>query len=191
LDSTTPVAKLDDALLRSQLRAADVMALSKTDLVDKAGRERTRDAARAARPTAVIVDAPHGQVPAALLFPEEPRGQPIPHNPGPRRPASDWFETLSWTSERPLSLPRLQQAIGRLVPKLARAKGLFEAVERPDQQLVFQLAGGRATLAPAGTPAPGSPRARIVFVAEVGVLSTAEVARIMNECVDNTRCPRS
>ena len=47
VDSTTPVAKLDDALLRSQLRAADVVALSKTDLVDAAGCERTRDAVRA------------------------------------------------------------------------------------------------------------------------------------------------
>ncbi len=61
MDSTTPLAKLDDALLLSQLRAADVVALSKTDLVDEAGRERTRDAVKAVRPRAVIVDAPHGQ----------------------------------------------------------------------------------------------------------------------------------
>ncbi len=78
MDSTTPVAMLDDALLRSQLRAADVVALSKTDLVDEAGRKRTRDAARAVRPTAVVVDAPHGHVPAALLFPEDPDHAPAP-----------------------------------------------------------------------------------------------------------------
>src|SRR5271167_2114349 len=80
VDSTTPVAKLDDALLRSQLRAADVVALSKTDLVDAAGRERARDAVRAVRPTAVVVDAPHGQVPAALLFPEYPDHAPAPRD---------------------------------------------------------------------------------------------------------------
>ena len=73
----------------------------------------------------------------------------------PRRPVADRFETLSWTSERPVSLPRLQQAIGRLAPKLARAKGLFETVEQPGRLTVFQLAGGRATLAPGGVLAAG------------------------------------
>ena len=72
VDATTPAAKLDDPLLRSQLRAADVVALSKIDLVDAPGRERIRDAVKAIRPTAVVVDAPHGQVPAALLFPAAP-----------------------------------------------------------------------------------------------------------------------
>ena len=43
VDATTPAATLNDALLRSQLRAADVVALSKVDLVDAAGQ---RTAAR-------------------------------------------------------------------------------------------------------------------------------------------------
>jgi hypothetical protein len=54
-----------------------------------------------------------------------------------------------------VSLPRLQNAIDRLARKLARAKGLFEAVEQPGRQLVLQFAGGRATLAPAGMSSPG------------------------------------
>jgi G3E family GTPase len=107
----------------------------------------------------------------------------------PRRPAADRFETLSWTSERLMSLPRLQQAIGRLAPKLARAKGLFETVEQPGRLTVFQLAGGRATLAPgealaAGALAAGVPRARIVFIAEIGVLSMAEIDSIMQACTE-------
>ena len=39
VDATMPVAMLDDALLRSQIRAADVVALSKVDLAD-AGESR-------------------------------------------------------------------------------------------------------------------------------------------------------
>ena len=35
VDATTPVAMLDDALLRSQIRASDVVALSKVDLVGR------------------------------------------------------------------------------------------------------------------------------------------------------------
>lgn len=183
LDAAAPAQALDDALLRSQLRAADVVALSKVDLADDAERTQVRATVRAIKPTAVLVDAPHGEVPVALLFPDHPDRLARPRDPGRRRPVADRFETLSWTSELPLSLPRLQGAIGQLAPKLARAKGLFETVEQPGRQLLFQLAGGRATLAPAGTPSAGLPRARIVFIVEIGVLSTADIGRVMNSCV--------
>ena len=184
VDATLPPAMLDDALLRSQVRAADVVALSKVDLADPANHTRVRNAVLAIRPAVLLVDAPHGEVPAALLFPSGVDRVPPPRESGRRRPAADRFETLSWTSEQPVSLSRLQQAIGRLAPKLARAKGLFETVEQPGRLMVFQLAGGRATLAPGGAPTAGIPRTRIVFVAEIGVLSSAEINRIMEGCID-------
>jgi G3E family GTPase len=183
MDATAPLAALDDALQRSQLRAADVVALSKIDLADEGAGARIREAIRAQRVPAVVVDAKHGEIPSALLFPATVDRAPALRQPGPRRPAEQRFETLSWTSERLLSLPRLQQAIGRLAPKLARAKGLFETVEQPGRLTVFQFAGGRATLAPGEAPSPGVPRSRIVFIAELGVLSKAELDGIMEGCV--------
>ena len=185
LDAATPAAKLnDDALLRSQLRAADVVAFSKVDLADAAACTQLRDAVRALHPAAVMVDALNGEVPAVLVFPIDVDRARAPREVAPRRPAVDRFETLSWTSEKPVSLPRLQQAIGRLAPKLARAKGLFETTEQPGRLTVFQLAGGRATLAPGGPPAPGVPRARIVFIAELGALSRAEIDSVMDACAE-------
>ncbi len=184
VDATAPAEALNDALLRSQLRVADIVALSKVDLADAVGRERVRAAVMAAKPAAVVVDALHGEVSSVLLFPDGPDRPLAPRDPGRRRPAADRFETLSWISEQPVSLPRLQTAIGRLAPKLARAKGLFETAEQPGRQLLFQFAGGRATLAAIGKPASGTPRTRIVFIAEIGVLSTAEVGRVMDGCVD-------
>jgi G3E family GTPase len=180
--TTTPAALNEDALLRSQLRAADVVALSKIDLVDAACGAQLREAIRVVHPAAVMVDALHGEVPAALLFPIDVDRALVPRAVQPRRPTSDRFETLSWTSERPISLPRLQQAIGRLAPRLVRAKGLFETVEQSGRLMVFQLAGGRATLAPGEAPAAGVPRTRIVFIAEIGVLSKGEIERIMEAC---------
>jgi len=128
MDAATLPAALDDALMRSQLRAADIVALSKLDLADESAGARMREAIRAQRVPAVVVDARHGEIPSALLFPAAVDRAPAPRDPGPRRPSEERFETLSWTSDQPLSLPRLQQAIGRLAPKLARAKGLFETV---------------------------------------------------------------
>jgi G3E family GTPase len=184
VDATTPVAMLDDALLRSQVRAADVVALSKVDLADAADHAQVRDAIRAMHSTAVLVDASHGEVPAALLFPSDVDRVPAPREPGRQRPAADRFETLSWTSEASVSLSRLQEAIGRLAPKLVRAKGLFETIEQPGRLMVFQFAGRRATLAPVGTPRAGMPRTRIVFVAEIGVLSRDEIDSIMEGCIE-------
>jgi G3E family GTPase len=189
VDATTPIAMLDDALLRSQVRAADVVALSKVDLADAEARTQVRDAVRALRPAAVVVDAPHGEVPLSLLFPPDVDHVPALRQSGLRelarqRPAVDRFETLSWTSERPVSLARLQQAINRLAPKLARAKGLFDIIEQPGKSMVFQFAGGRATLAPGGTLVAGTPRTRIVFVAEIGMLSRAEIDSIMQGCIE-------
>ncbi|WFU15982.1 GTP-binding protein [Bradyrhizobium sp. CB3481] len=181
--TTTPAVLNDDALLRSQLRAADVVALSKVDLVDAARSAQLRETIRALHPAATVVDAVHGEVPAALLFPVDVDRALVPRDVQPQRPKADRFETLSWTSERPLSLPRLQQAIGRLASKLIRAKGLFETVEQPGRLMVFQLAGGRATLAPGGSVAAGMPRTRIVFIAEIGVLSKAEIDNIMDKCI--------
>lgn len=184
VDAAAPAAQLDDALLRAQLRATDVVALSKADLVDAAGLARVRAAVAAIKPQAVVVEAVHGLLPTALLFPADPDHPPASRVLAPRRgPVADRFETLSWTSPRFVSLPRLQRAIGRLAPKLARAKGFFETMEQPGQAMLFQLAGGRATLTPAATP-PGMPRARIVFIAELGRLSAAEVDETMATCTE-------
>ncbi|MGI4953130.1 MAG: CobW family GTP-binding protein [Janthinobacterium lividum] len=206
LDATTDAAGLADALLRAQLRAADVVALSKLDLSGDAG-ARVRAAAAAIRPTAVVVEASHGRLPMTLLLPEDPQrpatrpGFDGPIRPGVgrpgagrRSPVADRFETLSWTCDRPLSLPLLQAAIGRLAPRLARAKGLFETAEAPGREMVFQLAGGRAILSPTGKTAgprdgagpagerPAAPLVRMVFIAEIGVLSAAELEGVMAGC---------
>jgi hypothetical protein len=100
---------------------------------------------------------------------------PAPREVSPRRPAIDRFETLSFTSEQPVSLPRLQAALARPAPKLARAKGPFDTIEQPGRLMVFQLAGGRATLAPAGAPASG----------EMGALSREQIDGVMAGCVED------
>jgi G3E family GTPase len=137
----------------------------------------------AINPRAVVVEAAQGRVPLELLLPVVPESAPIPRNPGRTRPVSDRFETTTWTSDRPVSLPRLQAAIGRLAPRLARAKGLFETTQQPGRQLLLQFAGARATVAQSGTPAAGLPRVRIVFITEIGALSAAEITRIMDDCL--------
>lgn len=187
VDAAAPPSALDDALLRAQLRAADVVALSKADLAGPDAVGRMRAAVAVIKPAAVVVEAVHGLVPMELLFPTDPDRPFTDRDIGKRGPAADRFESLSWTSEQPVSLPRLQRAIGRLAPKLARAKGFYETAEEPGRPMLFQLAGGRATLAPAAPAPPGAPRVRMVFIAEIGVLSAAEIATVMEACTEPAR----
>jgi G3E family GTPase len=183
VDASASPCALEDPLWRSQLRAADVVALSKLDLADADGSGLVRAAVKqAARPGAMVVEAPRGEVPAALLFAPNPDRDSSPREGDKRRPAAERFETLSWTSDRLVSLARFQVAIGRLAPRLARAKGILEAVERPGRWTVFQFAGGRATLELGGVAAAGEKRARLVFVAEIGALTVGEIGRAMAGC---------
>ncbi len=183
IDAAAPLASLDDPLLRAQLATADMVALTKQDLTDAPSAIRLRAAIAASRPTAVLLDAPNGQIPLPLLFPADPDRTPLPRPPGRRRPISERFESLSWTSDHPISLPRLQQAITSLAPRLARAKGLFEPAEHPGRRLLFQLAGGRATLAPAGPQPAEAPSAQLVLIAEIGALSWREITAALESCI--------
>src|SRR6185436_2071924 len=78
VDAMAPRASLDDPLVRSQVRSADVVALSKPDLADATDLARLRDGVRALRPGAVVVEALHGSVPASLLFVTDPDCAPAP-----------------------------------------------------------------------------------------------------------------
>ena len=179
VDAAAPADRLGDALFRSQLRAADIVALAKTDLADPDSLRHFRQTIAALKPAAVRVEADRGRLPTELLFPNDPDHPPTPRETTRRSPVADRFETFHWSTTTPVSLARLQRAIGRLSPKLARAKGFFETIEQPGGQTLFQLAGGRAVLAPAPPKPQGAPCVRLVFIAEIGTLSEAEIAAEM------------
>src|SRR3954467_4030437 len=91
MDAATAPSALDDALVRAQLRVADIVALSKLDLADEGAGSRIRDGIRALRVPAVVVDAPHGEIPSALLFPATGDRAPALREPAPKRPAEQRF----------------------------------------------------------------------------------------------------
>ncbi len=182
-DASAPAGAFDDPLRRAQVKAADIVALSKVDLAGAEALARNRAAVAAINPRAVIVEAPQGAVPLALVFPDDPDRVAPPRDPGRRLPHAERFESLGWSTPAPLSLPRLQRAIGGLSPRLARAKGLFETVEQPGRRYLLQLAGGRAVLAPTGESHADRRGARFVFIAEIGAISQAEIEAAMATCI--------
>jgi cobalamin biosynthesis protein CobW len=180
VDAASSEADDRDPLFLSQLRAADILALSKTDLVDAAARGDRRRALSEINNRAVIIEVQDGDIPLDLILPDVIAAEVRPTQP--KRPSLDRFESFSWTSQEPISLKSFQQVIGRLAPRLARAKGFLGTLEQPDRRYLFQFAGGRATLAPFDRASSTPADTRIVFIAENGKMTQAEIDGLMAQC---------
>lgn len=178
VDAAAPEAGLSDPLLLSQLRAADLVAVSKGDLVDKPALDARRHALAQVNRRATLVDAIGGDIALDLVFPEV--GTTRKRATGPKRPSIARFESFNWTSGEPISLTAFQQAIGRLAPRLVRAKGFLDTIEKPDCRYLFQLAGGKATLAPLDRDDPAQGGTRIVFIAEIDKIAQSEIDEAMS-----------
>lgn len=170
----------DDALARSQLLAADFIALNKVDLVSPAELADVRARLARLKPNHVVFDITQGALPIEALLgtPAAPR-----HTPGNRLAAgvvTPRFESMSWTAGAPLSMQLFQAAIGRLAPRLVRAKGVLRFTGQANP-MVFQMVGRRATLAAADPAAPAG--SRLVLIAEAGALDQPAATAALEACL--------
>ncbi len=171
-----------DALFRAQLAAADFIVLNKLDLVPAASIPGLVADLRGAGMRGQVLHAEWGRIPMELLFGAGLHAA-TDASPVSRGPSADRFETLNWTSERPLVLPLFQKMIEQLAPSLARAKGILALADQPGRTVLFQLAGQRATLAAGPTPEAGQPLVRLVLIFEVGRLNPDAVRGQLDRCV--------
>jgi G3E family GTPase len=179
-------ALLDDRLCRAQIAAADVVVLNKADLVNPAELAGARAVLAKLKPERVIFDVTHGEIAPELAFAGVAYEPAVPDAAAQARArfSTPRFETMSWTSQTPLSLPRFQAVIGRLAPHLVRAKGFLSFAEHPGRSFLFQFVGERATLgpAPAGTGGEGGPAVRLVLIAENGRLNPDAAKAELEAC---------
>ena len=175
-------ALLDDALCRSQLRTADFVLLNKIDLVSTEERAALRERLAVFKPGRVIFDVQQGEVPPEVLFSAglHQAGQAAGRRSGFATPG---FQTMDWTAEAPLSLPRFQRVIGQLAPQIIRAKGILEAADQPGRPLLFQMVGSRATISQAPPPPPGAALVRLVLIGPLGAFDPSRITAALDECV--------
>ncbi len=134
-------------LVRRQLETADLVVLSKTDLIDAAAFRQVRAWIAAEMPGARVVAAPRvGQV-ADLLLSGATRYAAL------FRPRADGeharqFATWSFVRRQMLDGDALRTAIAALPPTVVRAKGIVRLVEAPERRFVLQLVGRRWSLEP-------------------------------------------
>ncbi len=149
--------------VRAQLRAADLLVVSKTDLVDGATLEELRGWLREiVGPSTGIVEAAFGDVPVDVVIgaratPRRSAGADQDHHHHDHdHPA---FETWSFRGDAPLSGTGLVEAIAAFPEGIVRAKGFLHLQEDPASRYLLQLVGRRYTIEPDrpwGDEPPGS-----------------------------------
>lgn len=147
---------IGDVLL-SQLRAADLLVLNKTDLISQQQRSELRAWLAEATPRTPIIDAVNGVVSAEILFNanREP-GAGSAHSPLFGKPGvwqvsqhDDVFFRWHFASDGVFDEGRLRIVLDTLSPEVLRMKGFLRLSSAPDRWRVLQWVGRRWQLNPA------------------------------------------
>jgi G3E family GTPase len=170
----------------TQLRAADLLVVSKIDLVDAAALEDVHAWLReVAGPSTSIVEAAFGNVPIDVLIGARDV-PPVPAKPVPRAPAPHdhdhdhpVFATWSFSGEAPLSGAGLVEAIAALPEGIVRAKGILHLREDAASRYVLQLVGRRYSIEPDRPWGGERPGSRLVVIGLPGSVDAAALDAAM------------
>ena len=93
------------------------------------------------------------------------------------------FSTWSWTTDKPLSLKALRGMFEELPNTIYRAKGVIRLHDMPDNRLILQMVGKRASLTLADEWGDEPPRTQIVMIASHGGLDGEALRTQLEACI--------
>ena len=188
-DSETIRARLTDKyvgeLVLRQILAADLIVLSKMDLIDEPARVCVREFLRETAPHARFIEACHGRIPWDLLLgvgatPSAATGvQDREHKPAAESEYHDaTFVRSSFESDRPFDRERLASAIETLPESVLRAKGVLYLADEDTNSVVLQKVGRRWTLENGGPWECGPRRSRLIVI---GACGPADISHLIED----------
>lgn len=170
-------------LFRNQIAAADLIALSKLDLLDDAKRKAVKEWFAnpfAAKP---VVEVHNGDLPADVVLgigasheAEKELHESSEHH------AHD-FESVSFTMDEPLDGDRLHTFLDSLPNSLWRAKGVLHLKEETARRTIYQRVGKRWSYAPAEPWGDEKPHSSLVFIGPPGSLDQPALKAGLDGCV--------
>jgi G3E family GTPase len=165
--------------VKGQLRAADLLVVSKTDLVDARTLEELHAWLReVVGPSTSIVDGAHGDVPVDVVLgaPAAPRITAAAAHDHDHDHDHPTFATWSFSGDAPLSGTGLVEAIQAFPDGIVRAKGLLHLREDPSSRYLLQLVGRRYSIQP-DRPWGDDPRgSRLVVIGLPGAVDADRLA---------------
>lgn len=179
----------NEVLAVLQVGAADIVIVNKIDLVTTEHLTRVRAWIRSVINSARIIEVTQGQVPIPYILgigafsPERIENYVVNevhvHDSQTTHHHHDHsvvFDTWHWTSEQPLSLRALKRVITRLPVNIYRVKGLVYFDDHPEQQMIVQVVGKRASIIPGELKSGQVRQSQLVFIGAHESISTADLA---------------
>jgi G3E family GTPase len=194
-------------LIIHQISAADVVVLSKVDLVSEEQRAGVEQWVRQIVPRARILPAVHGDVPMLLIlgvgrYRLDVQPQVVTrahvhdhdHEPGPHCDHDEHdhhhhhdhtieFSSWSYVNQRPFALKTLRTALQDLPETIFRGKGLLYLAETPNRRAVLQIVGVRITVTVGEPWGDTSPNTQMVFLGTPGGLDGDRLQAAFDACL--------
>lgn len=177
---------LTSRLFRSQLAAADLIVLSKLDLLDERDRAAASDWLGNEFPAKPVIEAVKGDVPADVVL-GMATTRDVPAEPHPATAHAHDFESLSVVIDEPLDGDRLQELFDSLPKSLLRAKGVLHLAGEAERRVIYQRVGERWSYQPAEPWGDGTPRSSLVFIGPRGLLDRPALEARLDSCVAVSR----
>lgn len=171
-------------LVMLQLAEADLIVLSKLDLIDQPQREAVRKFLGETVPRARVVAAGHGRLPWDLLLGSR-AGRPS------RPTAAQHFEALcvlptaeheslfdrwGFETEHPFDRERLRVTMESLPKSVLRAKGALYLADNLSNSVILQAVGARWTLEDGKLWSDGPRCSQLVLIGMAGSLNAAQLS---------------
>ena len=156
-----PVPDDIQQLMVDQLKAAHIVLLNKSDLVDEEKQAEIEAWIQELVPRAALLRTTRGEVPAHLLLNTARASGPIhPSNAGKPQ-----FKTWRFESLDPLpSLPYINHLLQQLPAGIIRVKGIVYLRDMPDRQIVVHRVGKRIDVQPGMPWEDNRPKTQLVAI---------------------------
>ena len=178
-----------------QIGYADMVVLNKVDLVGPENVQVIREWIGSHLNRVRIVEAVHCDVPLEILLAvgrfaptnvstmQHDDGIGHAHHRDPMTPGR-LFDTWSYETDRPFSLPALRTMVRRELPgSIYRCKGIVFATESPDKRLSLQTVGRRTEISELDEWGDRKPRTRIVAIGAPGSIDEEELKEKFEACI--------
>ena len=172
-------------LFNTQISVADLIVLSKIDLLDEtqlanAGKWLTEN-----YPDKRVIKAMNGDIPTNVLLGIATKQDFITEVPEHKHHDhhADDFESLSYQIDKPLDRKKLHLFFESMPKAVLRAKGILNLSDEPERKSIYQKVGQRWDFNVTETWGNEKAHTSLVFIGSSGLLNKSELEKKLNECL--------
>jgi len=193
VDAETLLELADDPhagrVFRNQIAAADLIALSKLDLLDPSKHKEVKEWLTDQFAATPVVEVVNGNVPADVVLGIGASREAHRDLEKSKEGHVHDFESFSFTIDESLDGDRLQAFFDSLPNSLWRAKGVLHLEKEPTHRTIYQRVGKRWNYAPAEPWGDEKPHSSLVLIGPMGSLDQSTLKADLDRCVVSGSAP--